>query len=375
MAQKQDYYETLGIERNADDAEIKRAYRSLAKKYHPDLNPGDKAAEEKLKEINEAFEVLSDPDKRAKYDRYGHAAFDPTQGGGASAGFEGFGGFEDIGDIFGSIFGGGFGGSQRRRDPNAPQTGEDIYTRVTLSFEEAVFGVKKDISYNRMKRCSACGGSGAAPGSHPETCPDCKGRGQRVVNQQSLFGNVQRVSTCQRCNGSGKIVRTPCQTCRGSGMERETCNLSVDIPAGIDNGQSVRLVGKGNDGKNGGSAGNLFMEISVRQSDVFRREGSHVYCEVPVTLAEATLGAEIEIPTLEGSEKYDLPEGTQPGAVITLRQRGVPEVNGRGRRGNLVLTIRVVVPKNLNEKQKEAMRAFAEACGQDSTRKKRFRKK
>ena len=319
MAEKRDYYEVLGVDKNADDATIKKAYRSLAKKYHPDMNPGDKEAEEKFKEVNEAYGVLSDADKKAKYDQYGHAAFDPSMGGGAGGGFGGFGDFGDIGDIFGSIFGGGFGGGTRRRNPNAPVRGEDISLRLTVTFEEAAFGTKKEITYTRIAKCPDCNGTGSANGTTPETCPDCHGSGQKVVMQRLGGMSFQSTGVCDRCRGTGKVIKEPCGKCRGAGTQRENKKLTVDIPAGIDSGERVALRGMGCDGKNGGPAGDLIITVSVRNHAVFERDGFNIYCEVPITVAEATLGAEIDVPSLEGKFTYTIPEGTQSGTSFTVR--------------------------------------------------------
>ena len=357
----------LGIQKGAGDAEIKKAYRSLAKKYHPDINPGDKDAEAKFKEVNEAYEVLSDSDKRAKYDQYGHAAFDPASGAGSGfGGFGGFGGFDvDLGDIFGSFFGGG--GRQQRR--SGPQKGEDIEVNVTITFEEAVFGCKKDIKFQKYAKCGKCNGTGSEDGKS-ETCPTCRGTGQRRIMQNLGGMQFQSTTTCDVCRGTGKYIKTPCKDCRGSGFERVTKSLTVDIPAGIDHGKGLVIRGAGNDGKNGGIAGDVYVIVSVRKSSTFRRDGYHLYCEVPITISEATLGAEIEITTLEGREKYTIPEGTQTGTTFTLRQRGVPVVNS-SRRGDLYFTVNVEIPKGLNEKQKELLRAFAEACGESNYQKKK----
>ena len=373
MAQR-DYYEVLGLDKTADADAIKRAYRQLAKKYHPDLNPGDAEAEKSFKEVNEAYSVLSDADKKAKYDQFGHAAFDPTAGAGGGyggGGFSGgFGDFGDLGDIFGSIFGGAFGvGSTQRR--NGPQRGDDVLARVTLTFEEAAFGCKKDVSYSRLHKCPACNGSGAEAGTSAETCPDCRGAGQRVVNQRMGGMTFQTKTTCEKCRGTGKFIKSPCQKCRGTGLERENRKLTVNIPAGIDNGERIALRGQGCDGKNGGPAGDLVIEVTVRAHSIFERDNFNIYCEVPITVTEATLGAEIDVPTLEGTVKHRIEEGTQPGTVFTLRGKGIPYVNDRGgRRGDLIFTVNVEIPRGLSEKQKDALREFAEACGEKNYAKK-----
>ena len=371
MAQR-DYYEVLGLDKSADADAIKRAYRQLAKKYHPDLNPGNAEAEKNFKEVNEAYSILSDADKKAKYDQFGHAAFDPTAGagGGYGGGFGGgFGDFGDLGDIFSSIFGGGFGGGTQRR--NGPQRGDDVGVRVTLTFEEAVFGCKKDISYNRLHKCPSCSGTGAEAGTSAETCPDCRGAGQRVVNQRMGGMTFQTKTTCEKCRGTGKFIKSPCQKCRGTGLERENRKLTVTIPAGIDNGERIALRNQGCEGKNGGPAGDLIIEVAVRSHNVFERDGANIYCEVPITVTEATLGAEIDIPTLEGTTKHRIDEGTQPGTVFTLRGKGIPYVNDRqGRRGDLIITVNVEIPRGLSDKQKDALREFAEACGEKNYAKK-----
>ncbi len=365
MADKRDYYEVLGVDKNADDATIKKAYRTLAKKYHPDMNPGDKTAEEKFKEVNEAYAVLSDPDKKAKYDRYGHDAFDPSAGaGGGYGGFSGFGDFGDISDIFGSMFGGGFGGSSQSRR-NGPMRGEDIGVRISITFEEAAFGTKKDITYNRIQKCPDCDGSGAAKGSSPETCPQCHGSGQVRVNQRMMGMQFQSTTTCSNCRGTGKIIKTPCTNCRGTGYIKVSKKLEVSIPAGIDDGERIALRGQGSDGRNGGIAGDLILTVAVKKHNIFERDGYDLYCEVPVTVAEATLGAEINVPTLEGSVKYKIPEGTQPGTRFTLKGKGVTVINSQ-RKGDLYFTVNVEIPRNLSEKQKENMRAFAESCGESN---------
>lgn len=360
MADKKDYYEVLGVEKNADEATIKKAYRSLAKKYHPDMNPGDKEAEMKFKEVNEAYDVLSDSDKRAKYDQYGHAAFDPAAGGGA--GGAGFGGFGDFGDIFSSFFGGGFGGSSSARR-NGPMRGDDIGARVSITFEEAAFGVKKEISYNRVGRCPDCGGSGAAKGSTAETCPKCHGSGQMRVVQRLGGMQFQSTTTCDNCRGKGKIIRNPCPNCRGTGFIRVTKKLEVSIPAGIDDGERIALRGQGNDGQNGGPAGDLILQVSVKPHAIFERDGYNIFCEVPLPVTDAILGAEIEIPTLEGNVKYKIPEGTQPGTRFTLRGKGIPYVNS-SRRGDLIFQVNVEIPRGLSEKQKAEVRVFADDCGE-----------
>lgn len=380
MADKRDYYEVLGLNKGADDASIKKAYRSLAKKYHPDMNPGDAEAEAKFKEVNEAYEVLSDPTKKSQYDQFGHAAFDPSMGGGGSygGGFGGFSDFGDLGDLFGSFFGGGFGGSSSARR-NAPTRGEDVAARVVVDFDEAVFGVKKDISYNRIQKCSDCNGSGAEKGTSAETCSVCGGSGQRMVTQRIGGMTFQNSTTCDACRGKGKIIKNPCSNCRGTGYVKVTKKLSVNIPAGIDNGERIVLRGQGCDGRNGGPAGDLVITVSVRRHSVFERDGYNLFCEVPITVCEAALGAEIEVPTLDGekSVKYTIPEGTQYGTRFVLKQKGVPFVNNKDKRGDLYFTVTVEIPKSLNEKQKEKLREFADACGESNYSKKSgfFKKK
>ena len=365
MADKRDYYEVLGLSKGAGDAEIKKAYRSMAKKYHPDMNPGDKEAEAKFKEVNEAYAVLSDADKKAQYDQYGHAAFDQTAGGGYGAGFGGFSDFGDIGDIFGNIFGGAFGGSSSRRQ-NAPTRGEDVLARVTITFEEAATGVKKDVSFSRVEKCPDCSGSGAEKGSSPETCSACGGHGQRRITQRLGGMAFQSTQTCDKCRGTGKIIKNPCSNCRGTGYIKVSKKLSVTIPAGIDDGERIALRAQGCDGRNGGPTGDLIITVNVKSHSIFERDGYNIYCDVPITVAEATLGAEIDVPTLDGNQKFTIPEGTQPGTQFTLRQKGMPYVNNPVRKGDLIFTVNVEIPKGLNDKQREHMRAFADACGESN---------
>ena len=366
--QKRDYYEVLGVSKGASDDEIKKAYRKLAKKYHPDMNPGDKEAEAKFKEVNEAYSILSDSEKRARYDQFGHAGVDPNYGAGGPGG--GFGGFDmgdiDLGDIFGSFFGGGFGGfggsAASRR--NGPQKGESLRASLTISFEEAAFGCEKEINLNRTEECEACHGSGAEPGTTAETCPDCRGTG--VVRVQQRTGGFAFSSTapCSRCRGTGKIIHTPCKACGGSGSVKKTKRVTVSIPAGIDDGQAISLRGQGNAGKNGGPAGDLIVAVHVKPHPQFHRDGTTVLYEQPVTFYQAVMGAELEIPTIDGKVKYNLPAGTQTGTTFRLRGKGIPELRGRGR-GDQYVTVRVQVPTSLNGEQKEALRAFAEAMGED----------
>ena len=372
MADKRDYYEVLGLNKGADESSIKKAYRTLAKKYHPDMNPGNAEAEQKFKEVNEAYSVLSDPDQKAKYDQFGHAAFDQSAGGGYG-GYGGFSDFGDIGDIFSTFFGGGFGGgfggaSSSRR--NAPQRGEDIGVHVTLTFEEAAFGVKKEISYKRIQKCDECHGSGAAKGTHAETCSACGGSGQRRVMQRMGGMQFQTTVTCDSCRGTGKIIKNPCSNCSGTGYVRIIKTLSVDIPAGIDNGERIALRGQGSDGRNGGPAGDLIISVTIKPHKIFKRERYNVYCDVPITVAEATLGAEIRVPTLEGEQKYEIPEGTQPGTQFTLKGKGIQNLNYPSRKGDLIFTTVVEIPKGLSSKQKEPMRAFADSCGESNYKKK-----
>lgn len=368
--QKRDYYEVLGVSKGASDAEIKKAYRKLAKQYHPDMNPGDKAAEAKFKEVNEAYSVLSDAEKRARYDQFGHAGVDPNYGAGGPGGPGGFGGFDmgdvDLGDIFGSFFGGGFGGfgggggSARR---NAPQKGESLRAALTITFQEAAFGCEKEINLNRTEECDACHGSGCEPGTTAETCPDCRGTGVVRVQQRTGGFAFSSTAACTRCRGTGKIIHSPCKVCGGSGAVKKSKRVTVSIPAGIDDGQAVSLRGQGNAGKNGGPAGDLIVAIRVRPDPQFRRDGTTVLYEQPVTFFQAAMGAEVEIPTIDGKVKYTLPAGTQPGTTFRLRGKGIPELRGRGR-GDQYVTVRVQVPKNLTGEQKEALRAFAAAMGE-----------
>ncbi len=363
MAEK-DLYEILGVDKNADADTVKRAYRKLAMKYHPDHNPGDTEAEKKFKEVNEAYSVLSDPQKKENYDRFGNPDGPMGGGFGGDGGFGGgFGDFGDLGDIFSSIFGGGFGGGAQTHR-NGPQKGQDVQTRVTVTFEEAVFGCKKEVSYTRLHACPHCKGTCAEPGTSAETCPDCKGSGQRVTVRRMGGMAFQSKSPCDKCNGTGKYIKTPCTKCRGVGQERESRKLTVNIPAGIDDGERVALRGQGCEGKNGGPTGDLIIQITVRDHSFFKRDGYDIYCEVPITVADATLGAEIDVPTLEGTVKHTIAEGTQPGTVFTMKGKGVPYVNNQnGRRGDLIFTVNVEIPKGLDKKQKDAMRAFADACG------------
>ena len=356
--QKRDYYEVLGVSRGASEAEIKKAYRKLAKENHPDLHPGDKEAEARFKEVNEAYEVLSDADKKARYDQYGHAGVDPNFG--AGGGFDGSFDFGDLGDIFGSFFG-GFGGG-RRTNPNAPQRGESIRLSLAISFEEAAFGCEKSVTVERMETCDTCHGNGCAPGSTPEVCPECHGTGTVQVRRQTPMGVFATSSPCTRCGGKGKIIHQPCKDCHGTGAVRKRKTIQASIPAGIDNGQTISIRGQGNAGKNGGPAGDLLITITVRPHELFRREGTSVLCEAPITFAQAVLGAELEIPTIDGKVKYELPEGTQSGTTFRLKGKGIPALNGRGR-GDQYVTVYIETPRNLNKEQKEALKKFAESMG------------
>lgn len=363
-----DYYEVLGVNKSATDAEIKSAYRKLAKKYHPDMNPGDKEAEEKFKEVNDAYAVLSDPDKRKKYDTYGSAAF---ENGGAGAGYGGFSGMDfDLGDIFGDIFGGGFGAARERR--NGPVRGDDLLQRVFISFDEAAFGCKKEIRYSRVEKCPDCNGTGAAAGTTPKVCTKCSGTGQMRAQQRTPFGIMQTSRVCDACGGTGEIISNPCKGCRGTGLHSVNKTLEVSIPAGIDNGQRVTLRGMGNEGARGGGVGDLFISVQVRPHAVFERDGFNIYCEIPITFTDAALGAQISVPTLEGNTNFDIPEGTQNGTSFTIKQKGIPNINGRGR-GDLIFRVAVEVPKGLNESQKDALRKFADLCGKSNyTKKEKF---
>ena len=365
---KRDYYEVLGVSKSANEDEIKKAYRSLAKKFHPDMNPGDKEAEVKFKEVNEAYAVLSDSEKRSKYDKFGHDAFDPTSGGGGFGGFSGFSGADfDFGDIFSSFFG---GGSSSRSRANAPQEGDDIAARVSVSFEEAAFGCKKEVNFARIENCPDCHGSGAEHEGDIEKCPECNGLGRINVRQQTMLGYMQTQRTCQRCAGRGKIIKSPCKNCNGKGRIRINKKLEVNIPSGIDDRQNIILRNQGSAGINGGPNGDLIIEVRVKEDKIFERDGDNIYCEVPISFAEATLGAEIEIPVLGGgTEKFKIPEGTQSGSDFTLRNKGIPNINSK-RRGDLIFKVAVETPKNLNSKQKELLRAFAESIGETPNSKK-----
>ena len=362
MAEKRDYYEVLGLSKGASDDEIKKAYRKMAKENHPDLHPGDKACEERFKEINEAYEVLSDPDKKAKYDQYGHAAFDPSAGFGGGAGFgdfgDIFGGFGGFGDIFGDIFGGG------GRQSNAPRKGESIRTNVSISFEEAAFGCKKDVTISRIEQCPDCKGSGAAPGTTPEVCPDCKGTGSVRTTQRTPFGMVQSNAPCSKCKGTGKIIHQPCPSCHGMGSVRKQHKINVTIPAGIDDGQTVSVRGQGSAGANGGPAGELLVYVIVRPHARFERDGANVMLEQEISYVHAVLGGDIEVPTLDGNVKLSIPEGTQTGSVFRMRGKGIPYLRGSGR-GDQFVSVKVAVPRNLTGSQKELLKQFAASVGEE----------
>ena len=356
MAEKRDYYEVLGLKKGASEADIKKAFRKMALKYHPDKNPGDKTAEEKFKEVNEAYGILSDPEKKKMYDQFGHAGVDPNAGfGGAGGGFGGFSGsYDDIFDMFGNMFGGGFGGFGGRAQRNGPMKGRDLQKAMTITFEEAAFGVKKDITVNKHVECSNCHGSGAAPGTSKQQCPKCGGSGQIHTTQRTPFGQFSNVSPCDRCGGTGEIIETPCPECGGSGHIRKNVTIQVNIPAGVDNDSIIPLRGQGEPGVNGGPAGDLYIVIRVKPHKVFKRKGSDLQLEIPISFDQAALGAEIVVPTLEEKIKYKVPAGTQPGTRFRIKGKGVPNVRNR-RKSDLYIKVNLEVPTKLNSEQKKAV--------------------
>ena len=366
MAEKRDYYEVLGVDKSASEDEIKKAYRKAAKQYHPDLHPGDKEAEEKFKEANEAYEVLSDAEKKAKYDRFGHAGVDPSYGAGQGGygGFNGQGFDFDLGDIFSNIFGGGFGGGGSA-NPNAPQRGSDTQASVTISFEEAAKGCEREVESNRIEVCDECHGSGAAAGTSPKTCPECNGRGQVTTSQRTPFGMFQTQKACSRCGGKGTIIDNPCKKCRGAGRVRRPAKITVKIPAGIDDRQIINARGQGNKGINGGPAGDLRVAVNVRPHPIFERDGYNVWVEMHVSYAAAALGCELQVPTLDGKVKYNIPAGTQSGDVFKLKGRGIQSLNNRGRGDQLVRVV-VDVPRNLNAEQKRLLMELDKALGNET---------
>ncbi len=374
--QKRDYYEVLGIDKNADDAAIKKAYRQLAKKYHPDMNPGDQEAEKKFKEASEAYAVLSDPDKRRQYDQFGHAAFEGGAGGG------GFGGFDftgaDMGDIFGDIFGDLFGGGRSRRANNGPMQGANLRAQIRVTFEEAVFGCDKEIELTLKDECGKCNGTGAKPGTSPITCTKCGGKGQVVYTQQSLFGMVQNVRTCPDCNGTGKVIKEKCPDCYGTGYISNKKKIAVTVPAGIDNGQSIRIRGKGEPGVNGGPRGDLLVEVLVSRHPIFQRQDTNIYSTAPISFVTAALGGTVRIKTVDGEVEYDVKAGTQTDTRVRLKGKGVPSLRNKNVRGDHYVTLVVQVPTDLSKDAKEALRAYDDAVngiapsGKGGKAKKRF---
>ena len=365
MAEKRDLYEVLGVDRNADETTLKKAYRKLAKKYHPDVNPGDKDAEQKFKESTNAYAILSDPEKRRQYDQFGHAAFE--NGGAGAGGFGGFGGFDfngaDMGDIFGDIFGDLFGGGRSRRAQNGPMRGANLRARINITFEEAVFGCEKELEIMLKDTCSTCHGTGAKPGTSPVTCPRCHGEGQIVTTSQSMFGMVRNVQTCPDCHGTGKIIKDKCPDCKGTGYTSSRKKIQVSVPAGIDDGQSIRIREKGEPGVNGGPRGDLLVEISVARHPIFQRQDMNIFSTAPITFAQAALGGEVKISTVDGDVVYEVKPGTQTDTRIRLKGKGVPSLRNKNVRGDHYVTLVVQVPTKLNEKAKEALREFDEACG------------
>ena len=369
MADKRDYYEVLGVSKQSSDDEIKKAYRKLAKQYHPDLHPGDKEAEAKFKEANEAYEVLSDKDKKARYDQFGFAGVDPNFGGGAggnpwgSAG----GGFDfDMDGIFDTFFGRG----GRRANSNAPRKGSDCEAQVTISFEEAAKGCKKTISYHPIENCPDCGGTGAEKGTQPKVCPDCGGSGRISINQRTPFGVMQTQRSCDKCGGSGRIIEHKCKNCDGHGRIRHQVNTEADIPAGVDNDNVIRISGKGNAGINGGPAGDVLVYVNVRPHPIFERRGNDVYIDMPLTFTQAALGCDVEVPTLDGKVSYHVHEGTQPGDTFKLKGRGIPSVQGWGK-GDEFVRVTVEVPRNLSAKQKDILRQFDEGMDEKNYQKRK----
>lgn len=378
MAQKRDYYEVLGVEKTADDAAIKKAYRQLAKKYHPDSNPGNKEAEEKFKEAGEAYAVLSDPKKREAYDRYGHAAFDPNSAAGQASGFGGFDfGGMDFTDIFADLFGAGFGGRSYYSGggfsgfggssyANAPQKGQSLRAGLRITFEEAISGCEKEIEVNYRDTCKTCGGNGAKPGTSPVTCERCNGRGKITVTQNSpFFGQMQSVTTCPECHGKGTVIKEKCSECRGSGYIMTKKRFKVNVPAGIDNGQAVRLAGAGEPGINGGPRGDLLVEVTVSQHPIFKRQGTSIFSTVPVSFAKMALGGPLRIKTVDGMVEYQVKPGTATDTKVRLKGKGVPMLNNKNVRGDHYVTLVVEVPTALNKEQKKALTAYAKALGED----------
>ncbi len=371
MAEKRDYYEVLGVQKGSSDDEIKKAYRKMAKQYHPDLHPDDKETEAKFKEVNEAYEVLSDGTKRSKYDQFGHAGVDPSYGGGGNygGGFGGFGGFSDVGDIFESFFGSAFGGSSRS-NPNAPRRGGDINANINISFMEACKGTKSEIRINKMESCSECNGSGAKKGTSVKTCPECGGRGSVKVNQRTPFGVISQTKTCPKCGGKGKIVETPCPKCNGQGRSRTVFTQSVEIPAGIDDGQTLRVSNAGDAGTNGGPAGDLHINISVRPDPIFERDGFDIHTEIPITYTQACLGDEITVPTIDGKVTYEIKEGTQTGTIFRLKERGVKKLQRAGK-GDQYVKVVVEIPNNLSKKQKDLLKHFEDSLDEKNYKKRK----
>lgn len=352
---KRDYYEVLGVNKQANEQEIKKAYRQLAKKYHPDLNPDNKEAEHKFKEVNEAYEVLSDEEKRARYDRFGHDGVN-GQGGGFGQGFSG--GFGDIFEDIFDIFGGGFSGSRK----SGPRKGADLKYKLDIKFEEAAFGVEKEIKYRKTENCSVCDGTGAKPGTNKSTCTKCNGTGEVKYAQTTPFGQFVRVGTCDKCNGLGQIIDSPCTNCSGTGKEMKMKRINIKVPAGVDTGSVIPLRGEGEPGEKGGPSGDLYVYINVEPHEIFAREGNDIICEIPISFVQAAIGDEIQVPSLEGNVKYTIPEGTQTGTIFRLKNKGIPNVRGYGR-GDQYVKVVVQVPTKLNEKQKELLREFAKESG------------
>ncbi len=365
MADKRDYYEVLGVDRNVSEADLKRAYRKVAKKYHPDMNPGDKEAEAKFKEASEAYEVLSNPEKRAKYDQFGHAAFEQGGAGGGFGGFD-FGG-GDMGDIFGDIFGDFFGGGGRSSARNnGPRQGASLRAGVRITFDEAITGVDKELEITLKETCKTCGGNGCEAGTSPENCPKCSGTGQVVYTQQSMFGMVRNVQTCPDCGGSGKIIRHKCKDCSGTGYVKVRKHITVSVPAGIDNGQTIRIREKGEPGINGGPRGDLLVNVTVSRHPKFQRQEYDIYSTEPISFTQAALGATITIDTVDGPYEYKIKPGTQTDTRVRLKNKGVPTVRNKNNRGSHYVTFVVQVPERLTQEQKEALRNFQAAMGESS---------